>query len=50
MGKNERLELVYTCKVCGYIEGIPLDEDEDMTDDPVERAKILRERKDRMSQ
>lgn len=45
MGKNERLELVYTCKVCGYIEGIPLDEDEDMDATQEERDRLLNERK-----
>merc|ERR1719313_2340881 len=48
MGKNERLELVYTCKVCGYIEGVALDEDlpEDLA--PSEKEKVLRERKENM--
>merc|ERR1719313_2066499 len=48
MGKNERLELVYTCKVCGYIEGVALDEDlpEDLDDEA--RAKLLRDRKENM--
>jgi len=48
MGKNERLELVYTCKVCTYVEGVPLDEElpEDM--EPQQREDILRQRKENM--